>query len=58
MNRKIIPILLVVFLVTTACGFTVNLPKAITPEPEVTDEIQVDVPSSGRGAPDACLWRR
>jgi hypothetical protein len=47
MNRNILPILLIVFLVTTACGFTVNLPKAITPEPEVTDEIQVDVPSSG-----------
>jgi len=47
MNKRIIPILLVVFLITTACGFTVNLPEPGTPEPTVTDEIQVEVPSSG-----------
>jgi hypothetical protein len=47
MNRKILPILLVVFLITTACGFSVNLPRSSTPEPVVTDKIQVDVPSSG-----------
>ena len=47
MNKRIIPILLVVFLITTACGFTINLPEPRTPEPTVTDEIQVDVPSSG-----------
>jgi len=46
MNRKILPILLVVFLVTTACGFGISLPKAATPEAEVTDEITAPVPSS------------
>jgi hypothetical protein len=48
MNRKIIPILLIVFFITTACGFGVSLPKASTPEPEVTDKITVPVPSSGK----------
>jgi hypothetical protein len=48
MNKNILPILLVVFLVTTACGFSVNLPSSGTPEPTVTDKIQVDVPSSGK----------
>jgi hypothetical protein len=47
MNRKILPILLVVFLITTACGFGISLPKASTPEPEVTDKITISVPSSG-----------
>ena len=45
MNRKIIPILLVVFLVTVACGFTI--PQRNTPEAEVTDQVNVPVPSSG-----------
>lgn len=35
MNKKIIPILLAVFLVTTACGFTI--PERATPEAERTD---------------------
>lgn len=48
MNRKILPILLVVFLVTTACGFGVTIPNSATPEAEVTDEITVAVPSSGK----------
>ena len=48
MNRKILPILLVVFLVTTACGFGVTIPKSATPEAEATDEITVAVPSSGK----------
>ena len=47
MNRNILPIVLVVFLVTTACGFSVNLPESATPESEVTEDIQVPVPSSG-----------
>lgn len=47
MNRKILPILLVTFLITTACGFGVTIPNAITPEAEVTDEITVAVPTSG-----------
>ena len=44
MNKKIIPILLVVFLITTACGF--NIPERVTPEAERTDDINVPVPSS------------
>ena len=48
MNRKILPVLLVVFLVTTACGFGVALPKPATPEPEVTDKITAPIPSSGK----------
>ena len=48
MNRNIIPILLIVFLVTTACGFGFNLPRQGTPEPTVTDDIKVSVPSSGK----------
>jgi hypothetical protein len=48
MNKRIIPILLVIFLATTACGFGVQLPQRTTPEPTVTDNIQVDVPSSGK----------
>ncbi|MBI5935267.1 MAG: hypothetical protein HY867_16320 [Chloroflexi bacterium] len=44
MNKKIIPILLVVFLITTACGF--NIPERVTPEAERTDDISVPVPSS------------
>ncbi|GER79037.1 MAG: toast rack family protein [Anaerolineales bacterium] len=46
MNKKIIPILLAVFLVTTACGFTI--PRRAAPEPETTDKISVPVPSSGK----------
>ncbi len=44
MNKRIIPILLVVFLITTACGF--NIPERVTPEAERTDDINVPVPSS------------
>lgn len=48
MNRMIFPILLFVFLVTTACGFGITIPEPATPEPEVTDEIMISVPSSGK----------
>lgn len=48
MNKKIIPILLAVFLITTACGFGFQLPERATPEPEVTDEVNVPIPSSGK----------
>ncbi len=44
MNKKIIPILLAVFLITTACG--INIPERVTPEAEKTDKINVPVPSS------------
>jgi hypothetical protein len=45
MNKKIIPILLVVFLVTVACG--VSTPRPSTPESEVTDQVKVSAPTSG-----------
>jgi len=36
----------VLTLTTMACGFSVNIPSALTPGPEVTDEITVAVPNS------------
>lgn len=48
MNRKILPILLVVFLVTTACGFGFTVPERATPEAEVTDRVHAPVPPSGK----------
>lgn len=45
MKRTIIPILVVAFLVTTACGITI--PKPPTPGPEVTDRIEVSASPSG-----------
>jgi len=44
MNRKFLPFLLVLVLATMACGFSVNIPSAPTPGPEVTDEIAVAIP--------------
>ncbi len=44
MNRKFLPFLLILVLATMACGFSVNIPSAPTPGPEVTDEIAVAVP--------------
>jgi len=44
MNRKFLPFLLILALATMACGFSVNIPSAPTPGPEVTDEIAVAVP--------------
>lgn len=46
MHKKIIPILLAAFLVTAACGITI--PRAPTPEAEVTEQISAPVPSSGK----------
>lgn len=48
MNRTILPILLVAFLVTTACGLGVSIPSTATPEPEVTDEVTASAPASGK----------
>lgn len=48
MDRKTLSILLVAFLVTTACGFGVAFPAPATSEAEVTDEISVPVPPSGK----------
>jgi len=46
MNRNFLPFLLVLILATMACGFSVNIPSAPTPGPEVTDEIAVAVPEA------------
>ena len=46
MNLKFLPFLLVIVLATMACGFTVNIPSAPTPGPEVTDEIAVAIPET------------
>lgn len=44
MNRKLMPILLTVLLVTLACNWSV--PRLPTPGPEVTDQIEVPAPAS------------
>jgi len=44
MNIKIISAFLMLALASLACGFNIDLPKAPTPGPEVTDEISVQVP--------------
>ena len=46
MNYKIIPIVLILALATIACGFSISLPKAPTPGPDVTDSITVPVPNT------------
>lgn len=46
MKSKIILAFLVLSLTTLACGFTINLPDAPEPDPEVTDEISVSVPDA------------
>jgi len=46
MNLKFLPFLFVIVLATMACGFSVNIPSAPTPGPEVTDEIAVAVPDA------------
>lgn len=46
MYRYIIPIILVLALTTLACGVQVSLPvKTVTPGPELTDEINIPVPT-------------
>ncbi|HVN16914.1 MAG TPA: toast rack family protein [Anaerolineales bacterium] len=47
MNYKIIPAVFALALTSLACGFSVNIPKAPTPGPEVTDQIMVAAPTSG-----------
>jgi len=46
MKTKFILALLILSLASLACSFTVNLPKAPSPDPETTDEISVPVPDA------------
>ncbi len=46
MRTKLILVFIVLALTSLACGFTIDLPKAPTPGPEVTDEISVPVPDA------------
>ncbi|MBN1451764.1 MAG: hypothetical protein JW963_12175 [Anaerolineales bacterium] len=53
MNLKFLPFLLVIALASMACGFSVNIPSAPTPGPEVTDEIALAVPEPALSADEA-----
>jgi hypothetical protein len=44
--KYLLSFLAILTLATMACGFSVNIPSAPTPGPEVTDEITVAVPDS------------
>ena len=46
MKTKFILVFLVLALTSLACSFTINLPEAPTPDPEMTDEISVPIPDS------------
>jgi hypothetical protein len=46
MRTKLILVFIVLALTSLACGFTIDLPKAPTPGPEMTDEISVPVPDA------------
>jgi hypothetical protein len=45
MIRKLLPVLLVLVLGLTACGFHISFPIATTPGPMVTDQINVPLPA-------------
>ena len=47
MSYKIFSIVLILALATLACGFSVSLPKAPTPGPDVTENITVPAPTTG-----------
>jgi hypothetical protein len=44
MNYKVLSAILILALVSMACGFTIDIPKRPTPRPEITDEITVATP--------------
>lgn len=46
MFRTLFLLLVLLAIIAIACGFSVDLPQAPTPGPEVTDEILVEVPES------------
>jgi N-terminal domain of toast_rack, DUF2154 len=47
MSYKLFAIVLILALATLACGFSVSLPKAPTPGPNITDDITMPAPDSG-----------
>ena len=47
MSYKLFAIVLILALATLACGFSVALPKAPTPGPDIIENITVPTPSSG-----------
>jgi hypothetical protein len=55
MIRKLIPVLLVLAMVSMACGFQVTLPVSITPGPLVTDQIDVPQPADASQAVNLSL---
>lgn len=48
MFRKLIPVMLLLALLVTACDLHFSLPITITPGPTVTDEISIPLPDSAR----------
>jgi hypothetical protein len=46
MNVKIISFILILALATLACGFSIPLPKAPTPGPDITENVTVPAPDS------------
>lgn len=47
MNFKVISVILIISLGTLACGFSVSLPQAPTPGPDIQDAVSVPAPASG-----------
>lgn len=46
MFRKLIPLFVILAVLTTACGFRIDIPVK-TPGPQVTDEINIPTPATG-----------
>ena len=47
MKFKLVSFFLILAAASLACGFSIDIPKAATPGPDVTDQITVAVPGSG-----------
>ena len=48
MKYKIFSAIVILALVSMACGFSIDLPKRATPGPLITDDVTVAVPTSGQ----------
>jgi hypothetical protein len=55
MIRKLLPVLLVLVLGLSACGFYISLPFTITPGPLVTEQIDVPAPANATQSVDLSL---